>query len=226
VTLDECVQQYAPIVRRLAQRVAASLPASYELDDLIQVGLLGLMDAHKRHKGEAYGAAFLTYATYRIRGAIFDELRRSSWAPRKVLAIQKRVAAVEAELANTLGRRPTRREIKDALGSARGFADAVVAQIFLYEDLLDNDDPRRGDVFSRLFPSWEAEPLGRLIKQEEREHLLRAISRLPGDEQKVLLACLEDEPQHRIAKKLGLSESRISQLRRQGIRRLVRASAQ
>jgi len=116
-TLDKSkqVDQYIPLVRRLAHHLIAKLPASVQIDDLIQAGLIGLMDAITRFE-EGQGAQFETYASQRIRGSMLDELRSADWMPRGVRQAQRKIETATLKAEQKLGRSASEKEIADALG--------------------------------------------------------------------------------------------------------------
>jgi len=109
-TSSEVLTQYAPLVRRLALQLIAKLPASVDLDDLIQAGMIGLMDAAGRYK-EDQGAQFETYASQRIRGSMLDELRNNDWLPRSMRKTSREVEHAVHEVEQQLGRAPLEAEI-------------------------------------------------------------------------------------------------------------------
>jgi RNA polymerase sigma factor FliA len=111
---DEQVTKYAPLVKRIAYHMMARLPASVEVDDLIQVGLIGLMDAMSRFDG-TQGAQFESYATQRIRGAMLDELREADWLPRHVRQKSRQIEAAIHRLEQRNGKSPTEQEISAEL---------------------------------------------------------------------------------------------------------------
>ena len=108
-SLDEQVNKYAPLVKRIAYHMMARLPASVEVDDLIQVGLIGLMDAVSRFDG-TQGAQFESYATQRIRGSMLDELREADWLPRHVRQKSRQIEAAINRLEQRNGKPPSEQE--------------------------------------------------------------------------------------------------------------------
>src|SRR5258706_10245879 len=175
------VQQFAPLVARLARQVAAKLPASVELDDIQQAGMIGLMDAAQRFKDDQ-GAQFETFATQRVRGAMLDELRRNDWAPRTMRRTQRRVDRAISALEQRLGRAPTEREIatelwvtldqyREMLIEARG------GQIVSADEPQGEDDSE--SLLARCAAAAGDEPLARLESRRFREGLVEAIEALP-----------------------------------------------
>lgn len=105
---EQCIVQFAPLVKRIAYHMMARLPASVQVDDLIQVGMMGLLDAANNYDG-AQGAQFETYAVQRIRGAMLDELRQSDWLPRSARKHLRQIESAVSALEQRLGRRRARR---------------------------------------------------------------------------------------------------------------------
>lgn len=214
--------QYAPLVKRIAHHMMAKLPASVEIDDVIQTGMLGLLDAVNRYE-ESHGAQFETYAAQRIRGAILDGLRQADWLPRSFRRDLRRIENAIAELEQRLGRAPTENEVAGALGiplaeyqtmlqEARGY------QLISFEDFNHGDG---GDFLERHCEDGAANPLEALLDRKLREHLVNAIAGLPEREKVVMGLYYEQELNFReIGETLGVSESRICQLHSQAIARL------
>src|SRR5437868_8349849 len=113
--LNSTLKQYSGLVRRLAHQMIAKLPANVEIDDLIQVGMIGLNDAMSRFDAEQ-GVQFETFATQRIRGAMLDELRGSDWMSRGGRRQQREIETAVHKLEQKLGRPPAESEIADAMG--------------------------------------------------------------------------------------------------------------
>jgi RNA polymerase sigma factor for flagellar operon FliA len=220
---SELLRQYSPLVRRLAHQMIAKLPANVEIDDLIQVGMMGLSDALARFD-TAQGVQFETFATQRIRGAMLDELRGSDWMSRGDRRHQRSIEAAVHRLEQRLGRAPSEGEIakemglklteyQELLGKVRG------TQLVYLEDMSgdDGDD----DFLDRHMADAEANPLGRLSDQKMREALVAAIEALPEREQYVMSMYYEhDMNLKEIAAVLGVTESRVCQLHSQSIARL------
>ena len=145
-TLDKSKQidQYIPLVRRLAHHLIAKLPASVQIDDLIQAGLIGLMDAITRFE-EGQGAQFETYASQRIRGAMLDELRSADWMPRGVRQAQRKIETATLRAEQKLGRSASEKEIADVMGvSLDEYQDMLFdsrgASLVFYDDYADDGD--------------------------------------------------------------------------------------
>ena len=134
---EQLISQYAPLVKRLAFHLMAKLPASVQVDDLIQNGMIGLLDALGRFE-EGLGAQFETYAVQRIRGSMLDGLRENDWLPRGVRREMRRVEAAIQQLEHQLGRQPGEQELADALGIR--LLDELPHRLSAGVDQLSNDD--------------------------------------------------------------------------------------
>lgn len=232
---DLLLGQYAPLVRRLALQLAAKLPASVELDDLMQAGMMGLLDAVRRYQ-QSPDAQFETYAVARIRGAMLDELRSQDWLPRSVRSKAKNIEQAIRALEQRLLRPPNEQEIAAELDlplpdyhmlldEARG------VQIIHYEDLLRLQDDSR-DALDAAMPvaghaADHANPLNLLVSQSLRRALIDAIGNLPERERLLLsLQFEQDLNQKEIAAVMEVSEGRVSQLRSQAVSRIRAVLAQ
>ena len=214
------LKQYSPLVRRLAHQMIAKLPANVELDDLIQVGMIGLSDALSRFD-PGQGVQFETFATQRIRGAMLDELRGNDWMSRGDRRHQRSIEAAVHKLEQRFGRAPSESEIaremgltlvayQELLGKVRG------TQLIYLEDMSGDDD-----YLDRHVIDNDANPIARLQDQRMREALVEAIKHLPEREQYVMSMYNEhDMNLKEIAAVLGVTESRVCQLHSQSIARL------
>ncbi len=217
------LKQYSPLVRRLAQQMIAKLPANVELDDLIQVGMIGLSDALTRFD-TAQGVQFETFATQRIRGAMLDELRGNDWMSRGDRRHQRSIEAAVRTLEQRHGRAPTEREIAAEMGLALAEYQELLGkvrgtQLVCLEDLGgdDGDD----DFLDRHLATDAGNPLGLLEDRRMREALVEAIKHLPEREQYVMSMYYEhDLNLKEIAAVLKVTESRVCQLHSQSIARL------
>lgn len=234
---DRIVGQYAPLVRRLALQLVAKLPASVELDDLMQAGMMGLLDAVRRYQQTAE-AQFETYAVTRIRGSMLDELRSQDWLPRSVRSKTKNIEQAIHQLNHRLLRQATELEIaqeldmtlpeyQELLEEARG------VQIIHYEDLARNSDDtahpldRAHSQNANDEQSRWANPLNQLVSQGLRKALIAAIKILPEREQLLLsLQFEQDLNQKEIGAVMGITEGRVSQLRSQAVARIRATLAQ
>ncbi|WP_026224340.1 RNA polymerase sigma factor FliA [Methyloversatilis thermotolerans] len=220
---DQLAKHYAPLVKRIAYHLMAKLPASVQVEDIIQNGMLGLLDAMSRYE-EGLGAQFETYAVQRIRGAMLDGLRENDWLPRSLRRDMRRIETAIHTLEQKNGRQPTEGELADSLGlplaeyqkmlqEARGY------QLVYFEDFTDGDDDDYLDRHS--VGTEDLDPLERLLDKNMRDVLVRAIGDLPEREKTVMgLYYEEDLNLREIGEILGVSESRVCQLHSQAIARL------
>jgi RNA polymerase sigma factor for flagellar operon FliA len=219
---NKLVEQMAPLVKRIAYHFMARLPASVQVDDLIQAGLLGLLDAAKNFD-DTQGAQFETYAIQRIRGSILDELRGADWLPRNVRKNLRRIEAAINSLEQQFGRAPREQELAEVLGvpldeyqhmllESRGY------QLLHYEDFQESED---SDFFDVFVSQNQIGPLDVLEDQRFRRALVQAISVLPEREKIVMGLYYEQEMNLKeIGEVLGVSESRVCQLHSQAVARL------
>jgi RNA polymerase sigma factor FliA len=220
---NSLLAQYSPLVRRLAHQMIAKLPANVELDDLIQVGMIGLNDALGRFDA-GQGVQFETFATQRIRGAMLDELRGSDWMSRGNRRQQRSIEAAVHKLEQKLGRAPAESEIAAEMGLALSDYQELLGkvrgtQLVYLEDMSgdDGDD----DYLDRHVGDDEVNPLALLQDRRMREALVEAIKNLPEREQYVMSMYYEhDMNLKEIAAVLGVTESRVCQLHSQSIARL------
>ena len=221
--LNSTLKQYGSLVRRLAHQMIAKLPANVEIDDLIQVGMIGLADALSRFDA-AQGVQFETFATQRIRGAMLDELRGSDYLSRGTRKQQRSIESAMHKLEQTLGRAPVESEIaremglglaeyQELLGKVRG------TQLVYLEDMAGADGDH--DFLDRHVAEEVSNPLAQLQDQRMREALVEAIKVLPEREQYVMSMYYEhDMNLKEIAAVLKVTESRVCQLHSQSIARL------
>ena len=220
---NSMIKQYSPLVRRLAHQMIAKLPANVEIDDLIQVGMIGLNDALGRFDA-AQGVMFETFATQRIRGAMLDELRTSDWMSRGNRKQQRQIEAAVRKLEQQFGRAPAESEIAETLGLSLTDYQEMLGkvrgtQLLYLEDMGggDGDD----DYLDRHTADEAANPLAMLQDRRMREALVEAIKLLPEREQYVMSMYYEhDMNLKEIAAVLKVTESRVCQLHSQSIARL------
>jgi RNA polymerase sigma factor for flagellar operon FliA len=223
-TLDrnQLVTHYAPLVKRIAYHLMARLPSSVQVDDIIQNGMLGLLDAINRYE-EGLGAQFETYAVQRIRGAMLDGLRENDWLPRSLRRDMRRIESAVSSLEQRFGRQPTEKELAESLDMPLGeyqkmLQEARGYQLVYFEDFSDGDDE---DYLERNFAGKEVDPLENLLNKDMRETLVRSIEDLPEREKTVMGLYYERDLNLReIGEILGVTESRVCQLHSQAIARL------
>ena len=219
---DEQITRYAPLVKRIAYHMMARLPASVEVDDLIQVGLIGLMDAVGRFDG-TQGAQFESYATQRIRGAMLDELREADWLPRHVRQKSRQIESAIHRLEQRNGKSPTEQEISAELGMPIDqyqsmLGDVKCSQLLYYEDFSDEDS---ASFLERYLVDGSNDPLAVLEDEGFRDSLIAAIHHLPERERSMMGMYYEQDMNLKeIGAVLGVSESRVCQLHSQAVARL------
>ncbi len=223
---DQLIAQYAPLVRRQALALIGRLPASVELDDLMQAGMMGLLDAVRRYQQQA-DAQFETYAITRIRGAMLDELRGQDWLPRSVRTKARVIEEAVQVLRHRLLRQPTETEIAAEMGVDLAeyrslLEDAQGVQVLMVEDLAQHREGQDGTaVLDAAAGSRADNPLDWLMRDGLRHVLIAAIRNLPEREQLLLsLQFEQDLNQKEIAAVLGVTEGRVSQLRSQAVARI------
>ena len=218
------IRQYQPLVRRLAHHMMAKLPANVQVDDLIQVGLIGLSDALSRYEA-GQGAQFETFATQRIRGAMLDELRENDWMSRGSRKSQKDIEQALHRLEHRLGRTPLESEIATEMGMSLSDYQLLLGkvrgtQLVYLEDMgrsHDDDD----SFLDRHMADSDADPLNLWGDQRLREALVAAIKLLPEREQLIMSMYYEQDMNLKeIALVMNVTESRVCQLHSQSIARL------
>lgn len=215
--------EHAPLVRRLAHQMKAKLPPSVEVDDLIQAGMIGLLDAVKRYE-DNHGAQFETYAVQRIRGAMLDELRSSDWLPRGIRQNMRKIEAAINSLQQRLGHSPSETDIAGELKVSLSeyqcmLTDGSGHQLIYYEDFHEKDG---GENFLDRYCVDEAsDPLQSLMSDSFREAVVHAIEALP-EREKILMGLYYEHEMNlkEIGAVMGVSESRVCQLHSQAIARL------
>ena len=218
------IKQYQPLVRRLAHHMMAKLPASVEVDDLIQVGLIGLADALTRYEA-SQGVQFETFATQRIRGAMLDELRENDRMSRGSRKSQKEIESALRKLEHRLGRTPVESEIAAELGLQLAEYQSLLnkvrgTQLVYLEDMSGRNEDDES-FLDRHVADEKADPLNMLRDQRLRESLVAAIKLLPEREQYIMSMYYEhDMNLKEIAAVLDVTESRVCQLHSQSIARL------
>ncbi len=221
--LNATLKQYSSLVRRLAHQMIAKLPANVEIDDLIQVGMIGLADAMTRFDA-AQGVQFETFATQRIRGAMLDELRGNDYLSRGTRKQQRTIESAVHKLEQRLGRAPAESEIAKELGVTLGEYQELLGKVrgtqLVYLEDMSGDDGDN-DFLDRHVGAQEADPLAQLQDHRMREALVEAIKVLPEREQYVMSMYYEhDMNLKEIAAVLKVTESRVCQLHSQSIARL------
>lgn len=215
-------QRYVPLVRHEALRLQVRLPASVELDDLLQAGGIGLLNAVERYDA-LQGTAFTTYAVQRIRGAMLDELRSRDWAPRSVRRNAREVASAMQKVEQRVGRPATEQEVAQILDIDLAeyrqiLLDTNNSQLFSYDEWREE----HGESVEPLLEGHEdANPLQHLLEGNLHQRVIEAIEALPEREKMVLTLYYQEELNLKeIGAVLEVGESRVSQLHSQAIKRL------
>ena len=220
LSMDETVERYAPLVKRIAHYLLARMPSSIQVDDLIQSGLVGLLEAARNYDASK-GASFETYAGIRIRGSMIDEVRRGDWAPRSVHRNARRVSDAMQQAEKRLGHDASDKEVAYELGVEideyyRIVQDSMTSKLFSFDELISGDDRPEEPMASR-----SANPLDTISQQAMRDSLAKCISHLPERERLVLALYYDEELNLKeIGLILGVSESRVSQIHSQAAIRL------
>jgi RNA polymerase sigma factor for flagellar operon FliA len=215
-----------PFVESLARRVAASMPHSIELSDLVQDGMLGLIDAACRFD-EARGIKFETFAERRVRGAMIDALRRDAW-PRGVRRQRREIEAAREQLRRELGAEPSLADLAARVGSDEARLGRTIVRINTIEQTSPlSATPEHVDGASlppALVPSEPASPDKEYETREVRERVRAAIASLPARERKVIsMYYYAEATMKQIGAAIGVNESRVSQLHARAVQRLRRA---
>jgi RNA polymerase sigma factor for flagellar operon FliA len=211
-----------PFVEQLARRVAATMPHSIDIGDLVQDGVIGLIDAAHRFD-EARGIKFETFAERRIRGAMIDALRKDAW-PRGVRRQRRELEAAREELRRELGHEPSLADLAAKVGSDEKRLGRTIVRINAIEStspLANNEHLDESTLPTALIPSEPEQPDEAYERQETKERVCAAIASLPPREQKVIgLYYYGEATMKQIGAEIGVNESRVSQLHARAIRRL------
>jgi RNA polymerase sigma factor FliA len=219
---NQLVQRFVPLVKRIAYHLMARLPANIQFEDLVQNGMLGLLDAFDRFE-EGFGAQFETYATQRVRGAMLDGLRENDWLPRSLRRELRRIEGAINELEHAHGRAPSERELAEALGLTlaeyqKTLQDARGHQLVYFDDFAGDGDE---DFLERHYVDSSVDPANVLEDKDIKAHLVKAIAQLPEREKLMMALYYEQELNFReVGEVMGVTESRICQLHTQAISRL------
>ena len=220
---DQLVIDHVPLVKSMAQRLAQRLPSQVEMNDLISVGVLGLIDAAGRYK-PTLGVPFDAFARRRVHGAMLDALRELDWAPRSLRRLRRHMDSTVANLRHTLGREPEESEIAAAMDLSPQEYDKALEQLRTLEigSLRQLEAPAPdGTSLLELCVDPSEGAVAQLERKELREHLARAIEQLPERERHILALYYEQElTLAEIGEVIGVGESRVCQLRSLALSRL------
>lgn len=216
---EALVKTHALMVKRIAHHLLMRLPPSIQFDDLIQAGMLGLLEA-ARHYDVTKGASFETYACIRIRGYMLDEVRRNDWVPRSVYRNARMLAQAIKNVENRLGRDAKDHEIAQELHLSLNeyyelLKDSAGSQLCGFDDLGVNEDLLKGSEVNTT------EPQANALEEDMAKHLARIIETLPDKERLVLSLYYEQDLNLKeIGEVMEVSESRISQIHSQAMIRI------
>jgi RNA polymerase sigma factor for flagellar operon FliA len=219
---EDTLKEFAVTVKFFALRYSHRLPPELDIDDLISAGMGGLLDAARRFD-PARGIKFKTLAEHRIRGAMLDEIRAADWMPRSVREKLTHVQQVKTELIARYKREPTRQEIAARMEMTEEEFDRLSVDIEPHhlvslEDLMDPEDGDSPSLLDRLSAPQEGDPLASLLQNEVSEKLCQALDRLPEKQRLVLsLYYYEELTMKEVARVVGVSESRVSQIHGQSL---------
>jgi RNA polymerase sigma factor for flagellar operon FliA len=222
---DELIMKYAPLVKNIVGRLAAKLPIDLaDKEDLINVGIMGLMSALEKYD-KTRNVQFETYASFRIRGAVLDELRAKDWVPRATRSKDNKVENAMGALQKKLGRAPSKDELAEQLGISleeyfKLLDEARCVPLISVEDLPPDYLERysRADILEEIS---EGNPLNLLVNMETKDKLKNAIDELPEKERLVLsLYYYEELTMKEAGLVMDLTESRVCQLHAQAVLRL------
>src|SRR5580765_4432971 len=221
------VVTHLPFVEQLARRVAATMPHSIDIGDLVQDGVIGLIDAAHRFD-ESRGIKFETFAERRIRGAMIDALRKDAW-PRGVRRQRRELEAAREQLRRELGCEPSLADLAAKMGSDEKRLGRTIVRINTIEStspLASGENLDESTLPAALIPSEPEQPDTAYEKSETKDRIRAAIESLPFREQKVIgLYYYKEATMKQIGAEIGVNESRVSQLHARAIRRLKDALA-
>jgi RNA polymerase sigma factor FliA len=217
---DELIKKYATLVKRIAHHLIGRLPNNIQVDDLIQAGMIGLLDAARNYDATK-GASFTTYAGIRIRGMMLDEVRRNDWVPRSVYRNSRRITEAMREIENELGRDARDVEVAENLDVSisayhQMLLDNNAGTLFGYEDLGVEEKGLVDGLAVHL-----NEPHKELLEEDLKDVIADCIASIPEREQLVLSLYYDEELNLKeIGEILNVSESRVCQIHSQATLRL------
>jgi len=214
------IERHVSLVKKIAQHLMGRLPASIQTEDLMQAGMLGLLEAAKNYNADK-GASFETYASIRVRGAMLDEIRKNDWTPRSVHRNTRKISEAVRQIENKTGRDARDVEVASSLALSlkdyhQMLQDSNGSKIFGFEDIGIQEDS-----VSESVAGLSTSPLEGLQHEDFRRNLAKGIEGLPERERLVLTLYYEEELNLReVGEVLGVSESRASQIHSQAMLRL------
>lgn len=221
---DQIIADYAPLIKYIAQRIAARLPSNIDLDDLFSAGVIGLMDAIDKYD-PSRDNKFKTYAEFRVRGAIIDELRNQDWVPRSVRENNKREDRARQELEHRLGRPATEGEVANHLQvSLEEFQEKSLrtrVSMLSLEELGGPSNGEKKSLLECLENPNSVNPFNQLKIKGVRDLIMKTVEELPEKQKLVLsLYYYEDLNLKEIGRILDVTESRVSQLHTQAVQKM------
>ncbi len=223
---EQVIKEYAPMIKYVANRIAMRLPPHIEVDDLISVGVLGLMDAIEKFDATR-GAKFKTYAEFRVRGAILDELRSLDWVPRSVRQKAASLDSVCQKLQAKLGRPPEDEEVAEEMGMTMDeffntLNETHSMPLLSLEDLgISGDEGDQRNLLDCLAGKSDSDPHTQLRLTELKTVIAKAIDTIPEKERLMIsLYYYEELTMKEIGEVLGITESRVSQIHSKAVFRL------
>jgi len=224
-SIEALVEQYLPLVKRIAHHLTGRLPPSVAVDDMIQAGIIGLIEASKKFDS-GKGASFETFAGIRIRGAMLDEIRKGDWAPRSVHRNARRVTEAIRNVEQRVNRDARDVEIAEELGVPLEeyhamTRDAIATRLFSIEELARPNNVGDEDQEDQAYQGAGPGPLEGITRESMQLHLTQAIQSLSEREQLILALYYDEELNLKeIGEVLGVSESRVSQIHSQAALKL------
>ncbi|WP_038177022.1 MULTISPECIES: RNA polymerase sigma factor FliA [Vibrio] len=214
------LEKYSVLVKRIAHHLLGRLPPSVQVEDLIQAGMIGLLEAQKNYDGSK-GASFETYAGIRIRGAMLDDIRRGDWVPRSVHKYNREVSQAISALEGELNRDPTDSEVAQHMGIGLEQYHTILTDISCSRLVGIEDLGVSEDVISSGDSEAENLPFQGVADEYFRQALVDSIKTLPEREALVLSLYYDEELNLKeIGEIIGVSESRVSQILSQSMQRL------
>jgi RNA polymerase sigma factor for flagellar operon FliA len=214
------VEQHAPLVKRIAHHLLGRLPSTVQLNDLIQSGMVGLLEASQKFD-ISKGASFETFAGIRVRGAMLDDVRKDDWAPRSVHRNSRRVSAAIKKVESRTGRDAGDSDVAAELGIPLDeyytyLQDSAGTRLFSFDEVTEDNE-----LALKITSNNESTPQNEVQQQYFKDNLAEAISLLPERERMVLALYYQEELNLKeIGSLLGVSESRVSQIHSKAALRL------
>ena len=222
---DELLQRFAPLVRHVVERVAATLPRNVDHEDLYSAGVLGLLDAHAKFDPRK-GVKFETYAVWRIKGAVLDQLRALDWVSRSMRRKARNLDGVTRKLDQKLGRAASEEEVAREMKMSRGdfyrLLDHVRGAVLVSLDESRSGEDQEPSTLAEHLPDPNALDVEARLEEDQSRHvILRTLDQLPEQERLVVaLYYYEHMTLSEIGRALGISESRVSQVHSRAMARM------